>query len=550
MRLSPSLRILVLALGLTACAEGVQQGGRDPDDGGSAPTSMKGFFDARVQPRLDFCRTCHVSGGIADVEDGRDYMLSGDRAQDFGNLEASWSRLGGNNPTSSILLMASGQETPHTGGKPWPVDSEAYADVEKILACFEDPDGCTLDGGGGPVTERALLGSQHGGHAWFDFCATRDDAAVLPPDPRSLVQPGVNAGKAVHFNAFWRDCRKDPALIGEAGHPKTCGELRESWAIGDTLMRGNGGIGAGTFFAGSEPGGAFSITADDYNNLWRVWGLTARPDNFDQLVAERYGVTFGTTRNPYPKPGEDPNLTDGGTGQLPGSMTQTRNADGSWSGRIGLTCHGCHSGGAGTAADGPGLGLMYGSGNSLNDTGLTARELGLAARSPIAFFSLFGTSRGTNNASDVNIFFLLDGVRLDAYLLSVLTSGSTASGDTPAWWNMGHRPLKFQDGFFAADANRVDIIFYTPIGGDEEWVRAHAQPADHWIMSLKSPAYPMTVDTALAEQGAVLFHSKDLWAEGLDNPAAKPGGGNGSCASCHGAYSPRYVHDPAYLDDP
>jgi len=33
-------------------------------------------------------------------------------------------------------------------------------------------------------------------------------------------------------------------------------------------------------------------------------------------------------------------------------------------------------------------------------------------------------------------------------------------------------------------------------------------------------------------------------------PSPRPAGGNGSCASCHGAYSPRYVNDPAYLADP
>jgi hypothetical protein len=69
-------------------------------------------------------------------------------------------------------------------------------------------------------------------------------------------------------------------------------------------------------------------------------------------------------------------------------------------------------------------------------------------------------------------------------------------------------------------------------------------------MSVKSPAYPLPVDTALAEQGAVLFHSKDLWAANLNNPVQRPEGGNGSCASCHGAYSPRFVNDPAYLASP
>ena len=58
-----------------------------------------------------------------------------------------------------------------------------------------------------------------------------------------------------------------------------------------------------------------------------------RPDNFDELVAERYGSAFGPGRNPYPRPGEDPNRTNGGTGRLPEMFTQLRNPDGKWSGR-------------------------------------------------------------------------------------------------------------------------------------------------------------------------------------------------------------------------
>jgi hypothetical protein len=47
----------------------------------------------------------------------------------------------------------------------------------------------------------------------------------------------------------------------------------------------------------------------------------------------------------------------------------------------------------------------------------------------------------------------------------------------------------------------------------------------------------------------VLFHTLDLWAPGRNNPVPRPEG-NGSCASCHGAYAPRYVDDPAFLATP
>jgi mono/diheme cytochrome c family protein len=107
-------------------------------------------------------------------------------------------------------------------------------------------------------------------------------------------------------------------------------------------------------------------------------------------------------------------------------------------------------------------------------------------------------------------------------------------------------------------------VFYTPflglfgsLGGQlaessQDWMRQNGQNGNEWVQILKSPAYPANIDaidTALAEQGAQLFHELDLWSR--DNPVqAPPNQGNGSCASCHGAYAPRYFNDPAYLASP
>ncbi|HVP29657.1 MAG TPA: hypothetical protein VMW35_10915 [Myxococcota bacterium] len=127
---------------------------------------------------------------------------------------------------------------------------------------------------------------------------------------------------------------------------------------------------------------------------------------------------------------------------------------------------------------------------------------------------------------------------------------------------MGHRPVKFVDGVFPIDAPRVDMVFYTPffglfgsLGGPiseagQDWMRAHGPDLNSWVETLKAPRYPGTVNTALAEQGAVLFHTLDLWAPTRNNPVARPSTGNGSCASCHGAYAPRYVNDPNFLATP
>jgi hypothetical protein len=133
-----------------------------------------------------------------------------------------------------------------------------------------------------------------------------------------------------------------------------------------------------------------------------------------------------------------------------------------------------------------------------------------------------------------------------------LLTPNGGSLDAPAWWNMGHRPVKFQDGFLAMDALRADLGFFLPGPGPGgfDWIKQHARSADTYLMSLKAPAFPGAVDTRLAEQGAILFHSKDLWAHEGNAERPRPAGGNGSCASCHGVYSQRYAHDPAYLETP
>jgi mono/diheme cytochrome c family protein len=71
--------------------------------------------------------------------------------------------------------------------------------------------------------------------------------------------------------------------------------------------------------------------------------------------------------------------------------------------------------------------------------------------------------------------------------------------------------------------------------------------------SLWAPMWPQEldpIDPQLAEQGAVLFHTKNVFAHPGNAEREKPAGGNGSCAGCHGAYSPRYVNDPAFLTTP
>ncbi|TJY59480.1 hypothetical protein E4T66_13945 [Sinimarinibacterium sp. CAU 1509] len=557
------------AMLLAGCGD--YSGGSQPisgSGGGSSATarSMEEHFASKVQPQLDFCRNCHVPGGVADVADGRDFMLSAQQSEDLANLRSSWELLGGNNPTSRILLMASGEETPHSGGAPWTKGSAPYRNVEILLECFENPDRCRdllaggiADGSG----EWPLLAEGHrGGHAWSRYCEDKDDSAALPANPVTLIQPGVNAGKAVYFNAYYKNCHVDAAP--EDAAPTTCGEWRARIERGGVIMKGNGVQGAAGNFIGNFPGETvmpgFFVTAEAYNGMWRSWGLSKRPENYDQLVSSRWGVVLDSERNPYPLPGEDPNLTNGGSGQLPTAMTQLRETDGRWSGKLATTCHACHSGQIGLPGE-PGLpGAVYGT-NSLSDIGVMGRDILFAGYAVGPVLTAFTQVRGLGNITNFQVFNAISALVTPGNLLPYLlmqTSGSTGSEDPPVWWNFGHRPLKFFDGGMSSDAQRILISAFTPAGsanpvpfnisGAFEWIEQHDQDAAAWVLDRRSPAYPEPVDTALAEQGAVLFHAKDLFALTANAGRERPKGGNGSCAGCHGAYSPRYVHDTAYLE--
>lgn len=387
-----------------------------------------------------------------------------------------------------------------------------------------------------------LLGSSRGGHSWITFCEGKSDATPLPPDPRTLVVPGVNAGRAVYFNTFWESCNPE-------GATKTCGELRARIARGKDLTVGEGAIGAGNALNASETDSILTIPASRYNDLWKAWGLSSRPASFDELVAERYGIALSDRPNPYPLPGEDPNdpAAPGGSGRLPLAFTHLRNADGSYTGNLGITCAICHGGRIGTQA-------VHGI-NGLTDISLLYRDLG----GIYGIFSLVQLNkvRGTGNITNFQGFTMLTIADPEAkYSPFFWTAPSTGTEDPPAWWNLGHRPRKFFAATVPVDSTRAELAFYFPLrhafdlAAAEKWVLDHHDDSNAWILSLTAPIFPGPVDRALAEEGAVLFHTKDLWDPSLNNPVPPPGGGNGSCASCHGAYAPRYVNDPAFLETP
>jgi hypothetical protein len=539
-------------------------------------------------------------------------------------------------------------------------DGDGRFDLEDNCPLIANPGQEDADGNGtGDRCE--LLGSSRGGHAWFDFCEANawQRELALPADPRSLVakdNPDA-AGNDVYFNSYWKDCHvdadndtvpdrldryvsyagpADKSLSTEKAHPKTCGDLQDNVRKGavmmgaapyDPTLRNADGkpIRRGSTFAADHGGdgtAAGVIPVAAYRELWRTWGTATTapaPDVFDRMVAERYGLGVLTADNPYPRAGEDPKATNGGTGRLPTGLIQMLGSDGKYTGGIGINCQGCH----GSSVAGA---FHHGAGGAMLDLGTFGRDLEavnafvlqtqggfVGVGAGLDRVGVAGRTRGTNNAQFSNVTALVGAFSTDSYgngfnsmffpltgdplfcaypgfcdpdhanpdvatkLSGAATNGSTGSGDTPAWWNVGHRTVKFVDGLFPADAVRVDMALFFPLFNlttpafkfpnpnpssnsnpfaiAEKFVGEYAQWVDNWLMALKAPAYPLPVDTTLAQAGAKLFHGLDLWSvPGRANPVPKAAlgtayNGNGSCASCHGAYSPAYVNDPAYLKD-
>lgn len=579
-----ALLMIASVLGVVACGGGgggevppTNAGGSSEEQGDSSDEqSVEGFFSRKVQPELGFCRTCHVPGGVGDVDKGRLFMLSNTASEDYENIKKAWINLGEAGGSSRILAKASNTDVElHSGGSPWPVDSEPYNAMKAVLSCWKNPENCPGEAGsddeeGDAVDPQAeLLGAQNAKHYWFEYCEDKESEARLPADPRTLLQPGVSDGKQVHFNFYWKSCTQ----YDTDDYPKTCGELWSRVAEGETMMKGHGKIGQNIFFGGNHADGLWTISSSDYNNLWKGWGLSERPDNFDRLVLERYGLSMDSVeRNPYPLPEESPDETQGGSGQLPNALTQVRGDNGEWTGKLGFRCHVCHTG----QVDEPGLGAIYGSGNNASDFDLFLDEVMANVERPIpgvvrALPFTFNKSRGTSNALQPQIISFLTpddlGVSLlDQPINSLFfalnfygNSANTGEINPPAWWNLAFKPSKFFNGLLAGDNLRSGMAFDYPIArppfmwadieGAKKWAKANSMNPELWFMSLESPEYPAIIEENLAKQGAILFHTKNLWGSGVNDHIPRPEG-NGSCAGCHGVYSDRYANDTDYLSSP
>ncbi|MDY7226567.1 hypothetical protein [Hyalangium rubrum] len=378
-------------------------------------------------------------------------------------------------------------------------------------------------------------------------CNGKPDSTPLPVDPRTLVVPGINTpGAALQFNAYWVDLHTPPApfVSNLPPNPQTCGQFRAS------ASRGRSNIETRTYF---QP---FSNSLAYYYS-YTLWGYALRPADFDEQVIKRYGLAKAPYRNPYPLPWENPNLTNGGSGQLPLGLVQERDANGRYTGQISSTCSGCHDSRLGTEEE---AGFVWGRSSDASDAGLIQSDMFRSTvwETPLLLAPVpWSVGRGSSDAIGIvdllPALFDMDSLAMVPSLLEFFPTHAGGMSRAPNWWYRSFKTRQFWDGALTSDNVRSEMAFgvanLTRTPPQRRALTVEFEDNDNFFLSLSPPPYPKAINTALAEQGAVLYHERDLWANGANANIPKQQG-NGSCASCHGVYSPRYAANPAYLPDP
>ncbi|NMO19166.1 hypothetical protein HPC49_41810 [Pyxidicoccus fallax] len=378
-------------------------------------------------------------------------------------------------------------------------------------------------------------------------CQGKPDSTPLPIDPRTLVVPGVNTPEAaVQFNAYWVDLHNPPAPFVSTlePNPTTCGEFRAS------AERGRKNMEQRVYFQ------AFG-NATAYYYLYKLWGYLVRPADFDEQVIKRYGLAKAPFRNPYPLPWENPNLTNGGSGQLPLGMVQERDENGRYTGKIASTCSGCHDSRFGTEQE---AAFVWGRTSDAIDAGLIQSDMfrSTVIGTPLLLAPIpWSVGRGSSDAIGIvdllPALFDMDSMAMVPSLLEYFPTHAGGMSRAPNWWYRAFKTRQFWDGALTSDNVRSEMAFgianLERSAPERRALTAEFDDNDNFFLSLSPPTFPKPINTALAEQGAILFHERDLWANGANADIPKAPG-NGSCASCHGVYSPRHAADPAYLPDP
>lgn len=252
-----------------------------------------------------------------------------------------------------------------------------------------------------------------------------------------------------------------------------------------------------------------------FDQVWQVWpeplrsrARQADPAERRRMAMQRYGLT--------PRPGTSDE--DQPADPLQYVVTTDESGKRWWT----MNCFSCHGG------------SVYGDpypGAPNNRFGLQTmteelRKTKLRMAEPLTRMDLgslvipLGTTHGTTNAVIFGVGLM---ARRDADLN--LTDGLPGSLvhhdlDAPPWWHFHRRPYLYIDGFAQRGHRGLMQFTMVPENGPE-FFRRHEEDFRQihaYLMSLRPPRYPGSIDEALSERGRRVFESH--------------------CGACHGTYGP------------
>jgi hypothetical protein len=242
-------------------------------------------------------------------------------------------------------------------------------------------------------------------------------------------------------------------------------------------------------------------SAAAYENAWQQWGLSARPDNYEQAFRERYGLPLA----PYPNDGYPMGIRPSGGLLGKGLSTDC------------LMCHG------GSIAGQSYIGLPN---SSLDIQALyedLARADGRSGHTPF----IFSNVRGTTEAGAMAIF--LYQLRQPDLNLRIrkqsLGLRDDLCEDPPAWWLLKKKTTMYQTGSNDSRSVRSIMQFMlSPLNPPSAIKKEEMTFRDiqAFILSLEPPKYPLPIDSELAQKGEGIFRA--------------------TCSRCHGTYGRNWTY--------
>jgi hypothetical protein len=231
-----------------------------------------------------------------------------------------------------------------------------------------------------------------------------------------------------------------------------------------------------------------------YENLWKQWGLSAKPAYYAEAVRARYGLH----QAPFDNQG------------LPLGLQV------SW-GLFGKgvinNCLLCHAG----SVDGQ---TYIGVANASLDLQSLFEDLTKASSLKVQLPFSFSAVRGTiDPLGPVAYLMQFRDPDLNLRPSTKLVFRNDACSDPPAWWLLKKKQTRGWTGGLDVHSTRVDMInLLSPLNNAAYIKGQESSFADleAFIRTVEAPRYPFAIDRKLAEQGRQVF---------VDN-----------CSRCHGTY--------------